>query len=124
MKLNFTVRTLLILTTLVAVVLTYPKLFGWNATNVCLGILTIFVAAGLVQQIADATFPVAAGAIANRGRQLILGCVLACLMVAVYRTTLGSQHSSLARPLWMFCLMMGSLTLPGMIPPSKRCLAC
>ena len=65
MKLNFTVRTLLILTTLVAVVLNYYKLFGWDTTNVCLGILTIFVAAGLVQQIAEAPFPVAAGAVAT-----------------------------------------------------------
>lgn len=88
-NLRWSVRDLFMVTGATASGICVAKLNSDAAVGFCLGVLTAFVATGLIQQILFPPEPVAAGRIPIQGRRLCLGLILRIVV----------QHSRPLHPL-------------------------
>lgn len=129
MKSRFSIATLFMFTAAAASGFLVFTWTGGSLDGFCLGALTAFIATGLAQQILLPPEPAGSSGLPALARRLALGLILVCLAMAVYRTQVpyvvpspndygdpqeSLVQSSLARPLWLLALFLGSMTAPGM----------
>jgi hypothetical protein len=132
MKFRFSVHGLFVLTAVFAVAITLANMRDGGVSDYCLSALTSLIAVGLVQQVVlpeglNQRTP-------GQGvlRRLCLLLILACLGFFVFRaltpyqvvdpllfgdTQIHEVSSEAAEPLWIFCLLLGSITAPWMSLP-------
>lgn len=125
---RFSIQTAFLFTAAFACGFSVSRSNDGSVYEFCLGALTVFIAFGLAQQILWPPKSFNRSSLASTARRLCISLVLGCLCIAIFRAhcpyTVPSPNdygtrqeevvaSSVAMPLWVFTLVLGSLTASG-----------